>query len=288
MLQNSIHRMLVGLDLSSMDAYLLSFLKQNHKALTTDKIYFIHVEEELSDNKMLNKELTDRIGQSLATSNFEFDIRLIKGDPEKEIRKWSSTQEIDLVMLGHKQTDEHEVEAKKLVKKPGCSLLLVPEKNDYDIKKICVALDFSELSMHALKRAESIAEKLGAELIGFHSYQVPTGYHYTGKDHEEFAEVMEEHARNDAVEFLKKADLSHIKMAYTYDENEEPADCIKKFVQENDVDMLVMGSKGRTGAASFLMGSVAKEITKNIHDIPLLIIKEKNENMDIIDALKKV
>ena len=99
---------------------------------------------------------------------------------------------------------------------------------------------------------------------------------------------MEEHARKDAEKFLKKANLSHIEMVYKYDEDEEPAECISAFVQNNSFDMLVMGSKGRTKAASFLISSVAKDITKKLHDIPLMIIKEKNENMDILDALKKV
>lgn len=288
MSQSSIQRILVGLDLTSMDDYLLSFIDQNHETLTTDKIYFIHVAEDMNTANDLSEKLEEKIRQAITVGNLDYDIRMIRGDSEKEIKAWSRSQEIDLVVLGHKQTDEHDVEVKKLVKKPGCSLLLIPKKNNYEINKICVAVDFSSQSLDALKEAESIAKNMGAELIGFHAYQVPTGYHYTGKDHKEFAEVMEKHARNDAEEFLKKAHLNHINMAYKYDENEETAECIASFVHENNIDMLVIGSKGRSSAASVIIGSVAKEITQKIDDIPLMIIKEKDEKMDVVDALKKV
>jgi nucleotide-binding universal stress UspA family protein len=288
MTNSSTHRLLVGLDLTSMDDYLLSFLNQNHEALTTEKIYFIHIEEDINADKYHTNKLAEKIEDAIAETNIEYDVRLISGDSEKQIRNWSTSSEIDLVVLGHKRKEEHEVEVKKLVKKPGCSLLLVPKKNDYRINKIAIAVDFSSESKLALKEAESISDKIGAELIGFYAYQVPTGYHYTGKDHKEFAEVMEDHARKDAEEFLKKANLSHIKMAYKYDEKEEPAECIASFVQENNVDMLVMGSKGRTSAASVLIGSVAKEITQKVNHIPLMIIKKKDERMDVVDALKKV
>jgi len=302
MSQSSIHRILVGLDLSSMDEYILSFLSQNYESLTTEKIYFIHVDERLlsgnepdadresydSLRKETSKELATQIENLFAKADVDFDLHLIGGDPEKEIRDWSSAKEIDLVVLGHKRIPSHEVEVKKLVKKSGCSLLLIPELSDYEIKKIGVAMDLSEQSHHSLKEAEFIAKKKGAKLIGFHSYQVPSGYHKTGKDHKEFAKVMEDHARKDVEQFLKKANLSNIKVEYTYDENNQPAECIAQFAQTNGVDLLVTGSKGRTDAASMLIGSVAKELTKILHDIPLMIIKEKNENMDIVDALKKV
>ncbi len=299
MSKSSMYRILVGLDLSSIDRHVLAFLSQNHQALTTEKIYFIHVMEKLDpginqkfDSKGKVPEVSDEmealIKNAFPKADFDYDIRLIAGDPEQEIREWSVARGIDLVVLGHKETDEHEVEAKKLVKKPGCSLLLIPEKTDYKIRKIGVAIDFSELSLYTLKIAQSIAADLDAEIVGFHTYQVPSGYHYSGKDHKEFAEVMEENARKDADEFLAKAGIDKFRMEYAYDASDHPAEYINKLAQDHDVDLLLMGSKGRTGAASMLLGSVAKNVAKKIRDIPLMIIKEKNENMDIVDALKKV
>lgn len=288
--------------MSSMDEYILAFLNRNHHVLTTEKIHFVHVDEGLpsdddrdsasgsSDQRRedLKKTLSGKIGEAFPPDTVDHEIHLVEGDPEKEIRRWSSRDGIDLLVLGHKRIDDHEVEVKKLVKKPACSMLLIPERDDYKITKVGMAIDFGELSYQVAKDAENIAKRAGAELIGFHSYQVPSGYHKSGKDHREFAGVMEEHAGKEAEAFLKEAQIGDAKIEYAYDENNKPAHLIVRFVQEKDIDLLVTGSRGRTEVASILMGSIAEEVTQIVRDIPLLIIKEKNENMDLVDALKEV
>ncbi|MGK0486836.1 MAG: nucleotide-binding universal stress UspA family protein [Candidatus Endobugula sp.] len=49
--------------------------------------------------------------------------------------------------------------------------------------------------------------------------------------------------------------------------------------------MIVLGSKGRTGAASFLIGSVAEKLVMESGDIPLFIVKEGMENISLLQAL---
>jgi nucleotide-binding universal stress UspA family protein len=77
-------------------------------------------------------------------------------------------------------------------------------------------------------------------------------------------------------------------MEYVYDEEKEPAECIARFVREHEIGLLVIGSKGRTAAASIVMGSIAKNLTQILHDVPLMVVKERNKSMDLLDALKEV
>ena len=42
----------------------------------------------------------------------------------------------------------------------------------------------------------------------------------------------------------------------------EPADAIAHFVDEHDIDLIVMGTHGRTGVMRLLMGSVAEEVVR--------------------------
>jgi len=277
--------MLVGLDLSSMDDYILSFLKTHAHALTYETIDIIHVDE---DRGSSSSDLVSEIERNIPKELEDFDIHLREGDPEEELKLFSESKNIDLAVFGHKPTNEHEVEVKRLVKKPFCSLLLVPKKEDYTINKIGVAIDFSEYSMSVLKKASTLAEKTGAKLLGLHTYQVPSGYHKTGKDHWEFAEKMEENAKKRTKAFLKEAGVDSIEMHYKYDKEKKSAKYIASLVQETGVDLLVMGSKGRTGPASLLIDSVAKETIQMLNEIPIMIIKRKNENMDLLDALKEI
>ncbi len=51
-----------------------------------------------------------------------------------------------------------------------------------------------------------------------------------------------------------------------------PADEILKTSQEEDVDMILVGSRGRAGASRWLMGSVSRAVA-NAADRPVLVVK---------------
>jgi nucleotide-binding universal stress UspA family protein len=53
-------------------------------------------------------------------------------------------------------------------------------------------------------------------------------------------------------------------------------------------DLLIMGSRGRSKASAMLMGSVADGLVRINREIPLLVVKNKNENLDFFDALLKL
>jgi nucleotide-binding universal stress UspA family protein len=48
-------------------------------------------------------------------------------------------------------------------------------------------------------------------------------------------------------------------------------DAVQKMIEENDIDLIVMGTHGRTGAHKFFMGSVAEEIFRR-SPVPVLTI----------------
>ncbi len=278
---------LIALDFSEADLNIFAFLQQNLSILDKDRMHFIHVNESTENRSFDKEELTKNIAVNVP-EGIEHEIHIKQGDVEDEIAIFRKANDINLLVLGHKKSDHHNVEIKRLVKRPACSLLLIPKLDSYPIKKIGVAIDFSDLSMKALTAAAQMAKASGASLVGLHSYQVPSGYHKSGKDHEEFAQIMENNAREEAASFLKQAGSPDITMEYIYDKNNKPAECIASCTKDHEIDLLLLGSKGRTNGASILMGSVAKSVAQQLFDTPLLIIKENNENMDVVDALKKV
>jgi len=52
----------------------------------------------------------------------------------------------------------------------------------------------------------------------------------------------------------------------------EPARAILSFVDDNDVDQIVLGSHGRTGVARFLLGSVAETVVRRAA-IPVTVVR---------------
>jgi len=97
-------------------------------------------------------------------------------------------------------------------------------------------------------------------IFGHHIYQIPKGYSKTGKSYTEFSQIMKENARKDAQQLFKKYNLDEgiFEMRYQLSEDADIDDELFDFAQEKDVDLLITGSRGRTVAASLLLGSVAE------------------------------
>jgi nucleotide-binding universal stress UspA family protein len=98
---------------------------------------------------------------------------------------------------------------------------------------------------------------------------------------------MLENTKRDCDKFFKKINLDGITYEHTYalDDDPHPADKIYRTGSEKNVDMIVLGSKGRTSAAAFLIGSVAEKLVMESGDIPLFLVKEGKENVGLLQAL---
>ena len=55
-----------------------------------------------------------------------------------------------------------------------------------------------------------------------------------------------------------------------------PHEIILEYADENDVDMIVMGSHGRTGVTRYLIGSVTEKIVR-LSDVPVLTVPQATE-----------
>ena len=99
---------------------------------------------------------------------------------------------------------------------------------------------------------------------------------------------MEGHARKDFKRFLKEFSMPEVDCLFHLDRDHNYAKVSHQAAIDNDFDMIVMGSLGRTGLASVLVGSTAMRMIKFDHEIPLLIVKEKGENMGLLQALLRV
>ena len=180
--------------------------------------------------------------------------------------------------------------ALKLARVAHCSVLFIPEGVSFQMKKMLVSVDFSKTSALALEAAMRIRNVTDANIILHNAYEVPSGYHFTGKSFDEFKRIMEQNAREDAYEFLKKAGLKpeEVQLALTFDDEEDPGERAYEAATGNNVDMMIIASRGRTGLASLLLGSVAEKMIRYDSDIPLLIVKDRKENLGFFQALLRI
>ncbi len=130
------------------------------------------------------------------------------------------------------------------------------------IKKILCAVDFSEYSTKVAQYAKTMAEALGSEVDVL--YISPSMGHYSGFDLsaasiQSFENQISTGAQGAMDSLLKEFNgiqaKGHIQHGY-------PSEGILRFAEDNEIDMIIMGTRGRTGLDRMLFGSVAEKVVK--------------------------
>jgi nucleotide-binding universal stress UspA family protein len=149
-----------------------------------------------------------------------------------------------------------------------------------NIKKIMVAVDFSEFTNKITNHAGRLAEDLGAELIfvnvinqrdidmvnqiTLHTDKISVKDYING--------LIDD--RNELMQrLLKETGCAQIPHRFLIKKGVPFAELVKTARDEN-VDMVVMGTKGRSNIAGILFGSQAEKMFRHC-PVPLLSIREK-------------
>lgn len=135
-------------------------------------------------------------------------------------------------------------------------------------QKILIATDFSAASEHALEYATSLARDSGATLLISHVEETPAPS--VGGDLY-FAQV--DYPSPEVRRQLDKVVPTDIRVAFEHRlAHGTPADEILRIAEEDQADLIVIGTHGRTGLARVLMGSVAEAVMRRA-TCPVLTVK---------------
>jgi nucleotide-binding universal stress UspA family protein len=138
-------------------------------------------------------------------------------------------------------------------------------------KKILFPTDFSHTGDAALEYATSLAENWGAKLFIVHVEEHPLAY----GGGEMYYGVLE--PDTEALRKMLEAVVPKGKVAYEHHLlMGEPAQAVVDFAREKDVDLIVLGTHGRSGLTRLVMGSVAEAIVRSAH-CPVLTVKASKE-----------
>jgi nucleotide-binding universal stress UspA family protein len=139
------------------------------------------------------------------------------------------------------------------------------------ISKILVAIDGSDASMDAADYAISISKKYNAELYALHVIRADVdlfGQHETS----EFMTRM----RIEGEKYLNKvkliADEKNIQIKTEMISSIDIARGIVDYAEENNIDLIVIGTRGISGFKKLLLGSVASHVVTYAH-CPVLVVK---------------
>ena len=147
-------------------------------------------------------------------------------------------------------------------------------------RSILVPVDFSPDSLAALKAGLVVAQKLACPLTVLHVIHDPSnrpGFYHSRNAGFTVIEGMEEAAKEMMEEFLSQNDILNVAESAGVDMTTVllrglPVTQILHHAQTANVDLIVMGSRGRTGLSSLLIGSRAQRVVQ-LSPIPVMVVK---------------
>ncbi len=215
-----------------------------------------------------------------------------QGDTLDELLHETAALEADLLVVGARS----HVTARRLAMLAPCSVLMVPDEGALELRRVLVPVDFSEASGEAVREGWRVARAGGGEcaVVAVESEDdVWLDWRKQPAHLEEKLEafVQESLGRVAAVDCavvpLAHSTLSLGRELHQAPRNIEGADIAATIVAEAGTrrsTLVVMGTRGRTVAASILLGSVTEKVVQ-ISPVPVLAVKRDGERLGLLRGL---
>ena len=144
---------------------------------------------------------------------------------------------------------------------------------EIEVRRILVPIDFSAHADAVVAWAVHLAEEHGSEIILLHAYHLPV----------EFQQMEGAYLPGDFWASVKKDTKEQLKLlgdqlrarGLTVNEVTRegyPATVIEEEVERQQADLIVIGSRGRTGLKHMLLGSIAERVVQKA-PCPVLTVK---------------
>lgn len=186
-----------------------------------------------------------------------------EGDPADVISSTAEANGSELIVTGiasHEPPGQFTLgrTVAKVLRRTRSPVLVVRDRPRAPYANIVVAIDFSDSSRHALEAAAHLFAPV--RLTVFHAYDAPMSGLLT--DPASYRKEYREVAAKECDDFLQAA----IKPGTPWEqprvliESGAPGRLLADYVRGEDVDLVVLGTHGRSALFEVLLGSVAREI----------------------------
>jgi len=302
-----IKRIAVGLDFTTMDAQLIQFAIALNRMLTPLTTTFINIQKQedilfevadligkISDvgfddeQAMMRKKVA---GIWKDVNQFDVEYMVQGGQPYKSLNMFVSKNNIDLLVVGRKKKmGEMGVLPTRLARKANTNIFLIPENSIPTFSSIYVPFDYSENARLAFDAAkEMIASNPSMRIYSEYFYEVPSAVNSYGKTSEDFIELVEQYGRKKFVaikDTMVDEVRSRVDFAITQATEPNISKLINQSAHKNNADLIVIGAKGRTFLSSVYLGSVTEKLITHDKNIPIWIVKQKDEVYNIWKAMR--
>lgn len=207
-----------------------------------------------------------------------------------DVLRTARDKDLDLIIVGRRlPSSQMGIGAKftRIARKSPCSVFVVPEHCRPHFGRVLVAVDDSEHSRLALLAAVLMAKQSGEahpQLIVQTVRHVDPRFDLAGVSFEESAAKQREYGQRDLDRYLDSIDTSNMGVETVVTLAEDPAESIAELATVRKMDVVVIGSRGATRSAAMLLGSTSERVLMACA-MPVLIVKEKGETLNLLEAL---
>jgi len=226
--------------------YALSVLETNPEYETIGSDVFEKEEAEVTRNLESVKERASREGVTCET------IFLHGAEPYQQIVDEAAERKVDMIIIGRRgrkglmKVLMGKVAAKVIAHAP-CKVLVVPRAARIEYKTLLVAADGSDHSIAAVGEAVAIAKRCGSSIIAVSAMR-------SESEHQEATALVNAVAELAGKEGVPVEILTPLGRSY---------DVIVETAGGRGVDLIVMGTYGKTGVKKLLMGSSTEKVIGN-------------------------
>ena len=297
-------RILVCVDGSDEDAPMLVYAGGRSRAAGSEEVHFLHVRhdpgrvfEDARAGSPAPSELSRETLQALVADHFKghgqerLVCEVIHGSPLIEILRYAHEKDAALIMMGRHcgrqgERDDKALLAQRIARKATCSVLVLPEEYELQAEAIVVPVRDSDCSANALETACGIAAATGATVTALNVYAVHAGYSRTGKTLEEHQALLDAAATRECAKLIKRTDTHgvNVECKCAPHLHGKPVPIILEALGSGSGRAVVIGARGRTGAAGVLLGTVTEQLIRKSPS-PVLAVKKKGECLGVLRAL---
>ncbi len=290
-------RILVATDFSEYSKVALDICLGASKCMKT-KLYVLHTIEKFPHDyihllsstahsnmkQKLEEEAMNKIKAMLPEELLRSEdiVPIVRfGKPFLEIIQIAKEKKVDLLAIGtHGRAGVDRVilgsVAERIVRKAGCPVMVIRGRKYVGFKRIIVPVDLSDCSRIALEYAVATARAHSSKLTILHVYEgsFVEPYVKAANSEEEADEIMKEIERVNETkydEFLKTVDLSGVEYEKLLKKGIPETDIVE-IAMEQQANLIVMGTHGRSGIKHILIGSTAEEVVRAVH-CDIIIVK---------------
>lgn len=283
-------RTMVCLSGTEADRQLVSYASCLADLGFTRHFHFVHVRDEAPPVHAATSSVTQETMEALVTElfrtsrgNVSTSCHVTAGERVDRLIEFSIEQQCDLALLGHRAPPMGQRRlARRLAMIAPCSVLMLPETAPVRISTVMAPADLSEHSADSVQVAASIAQAAGASrVIVAHVYSDPSVIRY-----DEHKEPLQRAELKSLQEFLSRIENPPVELEPYVVEGHKTAESILFAAAQRQVDLLVVSTRGRSRAASILLGSVAAQLLIQ-SPVAVLTVKHFGSMMNLFQVLRE-